>query len=143
MAFTTAQLASEINSDPAALGYAAHVASGDDAGVAALLNAATTTKVFRNDLATHEVLNAIVAADFAALTQLQVSKLALFFAGTTTVDATNANTRTIFLGVFTGMANTVTALTALAQRNGSRAEVLWGVGTVITAANVSLALRGT
>jgi hypothetical protein len=143
MSFTTAQLASEINSDPTGLGYAQHVASGDDAGIAAILNTVGTTKVFRNDIAVHEVINAIVAADFAALTQVQLSKLTLFFTATNVIDATNANTRTIFLAIFTGMAGTITALTALAQRNGMRAEVLWGVGTVITAGNVSFALRGT
>lgn len=143
MSFTSTQLASEINSDPAAIGYASRVAEGDDAGVAALLNAATATKIFRDDVAPGEIINAIVAADFASLTQLQLSKLSLFFAGNASLDATNANTRTIFTGIFSGMTSTIAALSALVQRPGTRAEVLWGINTTVSADDVSLALRGT
>ncbi|MFL6141664.1 MAG: hypothetical protein ACJ72N_07315 [Labedaea sp.] len=140
--FTPAQLTAELNGDPAALGYAVLVATGDDAGVAAILNAPTATNVFRNNIGVHEVVAAIAPADFAALTVLQVAKLQLLFTGTTTIDATSANTRALFVGIFAGMATSAASLTALASRPGSRAEVLFGTGTVVTASDVSLALRG-
>jgi hypothetical protein len=91
--FTPAQLLAELNTDPAAIGYAALIAAGNDAGVAALLNAPTTTSVYRNNIGVHEVVAAIAPADFAGLTTLQVAKLQLLFTGTTTIDASSANTR--------------------------------------------------
>lgn len=147
-AFTPAQLAAEINGDPAAIGYATKVAAKDDAGVAALLNTPTATDVFRNDIGMNEVVNAIPAADFITLTQLQVSKLSLMFQSTPTIDGTSSNIRTILgsavaaTGLFATLPNTIAALTALAKRKGTRAEVLWGIGTVIGQADVSFALRG-
>lgn len=143
MPFTTAQLQAELQADTAALGYASRVAAGNDAGVVALINTPGSTDVFRNDIGVREVIDAIVPADFAALTALQIAKLQMMFIGTDHIDATSANTRTIFTGIFGNASNTVTALTALAKRKGSRAEVLWGTGTAVTLADVSLALRGT
>lgn len=140
--FTPAQLSTEISTDPAALGYAALVAAGNDAGVVALLNAPTATAVFRRDIGVHEVVAAIAPADFAGLTVLQVAKLQLLFTGTTTIDASSANTRALFVGIFSGLPTSSASLTSLASRPGSRAEVLFGVGTVITGNDVSLALRG-
>jgi H+/Cl- antiporter ClcA len=140
--FTPAQLLAELNTDPAAIGYAALIAAGNDAGVAALLNAPTTTSVYRNNIGVHEVVAAIAPADFAGLTTLQVAKLQLLFTGTTTIDASSPNTRALFVGIFAGMATSSASLTALASRPGSRAEVLWGTGTVVTGNDVSLALRG-
>jgi hypothetical protein len=142
MSFTTAQLQSEINTDPSGQGYAPLVSAGNFAGVAAKLNTVGATNIFRNDVGVREVINAIVAADFAALTALQVAKLQMMFTGTVTLDATSANTRSILAGIFSGMTNTVNALTALAQRPGSRAEVLWGAGTVVSWQDVAHALTG-
>lgn len=127
MPMTTEQLAAEIANDPAGLGYAGKT----DGQIRVLLNTVTATDVFRNDIAAKEIVNAIVAADFASLNVTQLSKLQLMLIGGT-LDATNSNTRTIFLGIFSGMTATITALTAVAQRKGTRAEVLWGSGTVVT-----------
>jgi hypothetical protein len=143
MAIDYAALKSEIQADPTILGYAPFVTAGSDIGVAGLLNATRAgISVFRNDLGVREVINAIDATNFASLTQIQVSKLMLLFTSTPTIDATNANTRTIFLGIFSGMTATVNALTALASRTGSRAEQLFGAGTVVGHLDVARALRG-
>src|SRR6185312_12775019 len=114
----------------------------NDAGCAAKLNTPTATLGFRNDIKSSEIVNAVVAADFAALTQLQFAKLNLMLLGGT-LDATNSNTRTIFLAIFTGLSSTITALTALAQRPYTRAEVLGGIGTAVSASDVGFALRGS
>lgn len=139
--FTIALLAGELTSDPQTVGYSGAVT---DAAKSALVNQRTgngSASVFRNDIKTAEIVNAIVAADFAVLTAVQVQKLALMLqAGI--LDATQANVRTIFLGIFAGMANTITALTALASRTGSRAEVLWGCGTVVTEQQIGQARNG-
>ncbi len=145
MPFTIPQLLTELQTDPAALGYAAKVNVGADGDLAGLINAIGATAAFnkfRNDITIHDVNDSIVPADFAALTSLQIDKIRLVFTGTDRIDANSANTRAIFLGIFSAMPNTVTALTAMATRKGSRAEVLWGTGTVVTVSDISFALRG-
>lgn len=140
VAFTETLLQSEITNDPAAIGYAG---ATSDQAKADLLNAnIPSSNVWRNDIKLAEVVNSIVAADFAAMTALQIQKLQLVLQQGV-IDATVANTRTIFTGIFTGMNNTVTAITALAQRSGSRAEVLWGPGVKITATQVGIARNGS
>lgn len=141
--FSLAALTTEINTDPASLNLATLVAAGNDSGVAAALNAAgagAAFSIFRKAIAVRDVVANIASADFASLTALQLAKLQLLFAGSATLDATDTNTRTIIVGVFSGMATTVSNLTALAKRQGSRAEVLWGDGTTISANQVSQAL---
>src|SRR5437588_11027519 len=145
MSINYTTLANEINGDPLSLGYVTPKVNGNDQAVANLLNALTgpgAASIFRNDIQAKEIINAIVAADFAALTALQLQKLQVMTAQGV-LDATVANIRTIFLAIFSGMTNTVNALTTLASRTGSRAEVLFGTGTVITPTDVSFALRGT
>lgn len=140
-AFTLASLASEITTDPQAIGYAGKT----DQAVADLLNRTSgtgTASVFRNDIKPAEIVAAIVAADFAALTAVQLAKLQLMLLPGI-LDATVANTRTIFLGIFSGMTNTINALTSLASRTGSRAEVLWGTGIAITAQQVGQSRNGS
>lgn len=134
MAFTLAALHTEITTDPLAIGYAGKT----DQQIAALINALTgpgAASIFRNDIAYQEIINAINSADFAGLSALQIAKLQLFQGQL--LDATKSNIRTIFLGIFTGLTNTINSLTALASRTGSRAEVLWGIGTVIQWSDVA------
>ena len=145
MAITPSTLKTEIQQDPKAMGLAPLVAAGNDQGIADLLNSVTssgTGTTFRNNIQAKEIINAIVAADFAALTALQLAQLQAITAQGI-LDATNANARAIFLNIFVGMTNTVSALTALASRVASRAELLFGAGTTIEAGDVSFALRGT
>jgi hypothetical protein len=141
-AFTQAALLSEIQTDPQALGLNTPFVAKQYGVVAGLLNAVGAGApylVFRNDIQYQEVINAIADADFLALTQLQTSKLDLF--KTTTIDATRAQVRSKFTsggGIFTSAsAGTLTALTNVAQRQGSRAEVLWGTGFAVTLQNVA------
>ena len=61
MPITPTALASELNTDPVGLGYAALVAAGNDAGCAAKLNTPTATLGFRNDIKSSEIVNAVVA----------------------------------------------------------------------------------
>ena len=140
-AFSIAALHTELTTDPVSMGYLPLVQKANDQAVADLINSLTSpgvASIFRNDVKPPEVLNAIVAADFAAMTQLAVSQLQLFLSQPF-LDATLSNTRTIFLNIFTGMSATRTALSAVFQRNGSRAEVLWGAGFVVTPAQAGAA----
>ncbi len=162
MALSAAQIAAlktELNTDPRGYGFAADLASGNDSGLVAKLNlkrdgapgnvpanptgaggqASGIITVFRTDIPVKEVIASIAPVDYAALTQLQISKITLQFAGTgMIIDATNANTRGSFAGIFSSMsAPTVAAVNALAQRVGSRAEELFGTGAVITDLDVT------
>lgn len=143
--FSLAALRAEIQNDPAGLGYAAAVAAGADGAVADLLNAVgagAAYSIYKSDVPVHDVIANIDSANFASLTTLQVAKLQLLFAGTGALDATDGNTRAIATGVFAGMTATLTNLATLVKRQGSRAEVLWGDGCVVTADDVAHALRG-
>jgi hypothetical protein len=142
MPLTTAALATELNTDPTGQVYAPLIASGNDAGLVAKLNALTAINVFRNDIASTEIVGAIAAADWTALTTVQCLKLSLLINPATRLDATNANTRAQFLAIFAGMTTTIANLTTLAQRPGSRAEVLFGTGVTVGISDVSFALRG-
>lgn len=131
------------NTKPLYSALQAPLAAGDTDSMASLLNARTgagAQNIYRNDIQPFEVVNAIVATDFAALSQLQVSKLAVMLSPGF-VDASMANVRTIFVGIFSGMTNTVSALNALAQRLGSRVEFLFGFGVVVDYNDISLAIH--
>jgi len=132
------------NTKPLYAALLAPLTNGDTDGMAMILNAtsgAGAAPIYRNDVGSQEVINAIVAADFAALTQLQVSKLSVMLS-TGILDATRGNVRTILAGIFSGMTNTINALNTLAQRLGSRVEVLFGIGTVVTSYEIGLAIGG-
>ena len=96
--------------------------------------------MFRNDIAAAQFANAIRLSDFIALSAAQQSWLQLVVAQRV-IDATQANLRADILAVFpAGGAGTRANLTALAQRSGSRAEQLFGTGTLLTANDVARAL---
>lgn len=139
-------LKSELQNDPVGLGYGAFVSSGNDAGLAAILNlvrAGASYSIFKNNIPIKEVIANIVSTDFTSLTALQIAKLQLLFAGNTQgLDGTDLNTRNIIIGIFSGMPTTVSNLTTIAKRQSSRAEVLFGIGTTITNFDIAQALRG-
>jgi len=139
MAFSIAALHTELTTDPVSMGYATLLQKANDQGVADLINSLTSAgaaSVFRNDMRSQEFLNCITTTDFAALTQLNTSKLTMVL-GPGVLDATNANLRAAVQALFSGA--TLTAMQAIVSRTGSRAEALWGTGTVITAQQVGAA----
>lgn len=162
MTLTAAQLTTlktELQTDPSALGYAPLLAVSDWINLAAVLNfrrdgvtlcpvngiVGSALSAFRNDVGVHDIINCIASSDFGAMTQLQIAKLSLLFTGTTTIDATVANTRTIVINIFSGAsAGTLNALSAVSSRAGSRAEVLSGfpTGIVLTQQDVQAAIVG-
>lgn len=156
MAINYATLKTEISTDPAALGCVALFNAGNDNGLAEVLNfvrdgvaacpvngiVGAAITVFRNDIVPKEVVNAITSTDFSAATQIQISKLNLLFIATP-IDATLANVRANFSGIFPAATfpTTNANLVALASRNGSRAEQLFGTGTRLTAGDIATARR--
>jgi hypothetical protein len=141
-----AALKLELLNDPAGIGYSSAVDSGDDQALANALNltrAGAAYSIYKNNIPVKDIIANIASADYASLTALQIAKLQLLFAGNNQfVDATDLNTRNIFVGIFSGMSTTVANLGNLAKRQGSRAEVLYGYNTSVTTLDVARALRG-
>lgn len=154
MAINYASLKTEVQTDPNSYGYAPLLAAGADGAVAELLNkvrdgtdgfAAITVK--RADIAPVEVLEAVDTRDFKASPSAlegswfesitQYSRVRL-------LNEDGAQTRVManLRRLVTDTNGTQTRLTALANRNGSRAEQLFGTDTRVSADDVSKALRG-
>lgn len=139
------QLKTELQTDPKVIGYAVLITQGNDQAVADLINARSgpgSASVFRNDVAPREIINAVASADFTAATQIIISKIQLMFQAAP-LDCTLANVRGNLQGIFAASTvGTQNAVTAVCSRTGSRAEVLFGAGIVVSAGDVGKALRG-
>jgi len=141
-----AALKTEIQTDPNAYGYAGPLASRTDWQVAALLNQARSgISMPRPDVTPLEILEAIRVTDFVpspnvlyaswleSLTQFPSVRI-LKDNGTDTRVMTNLMT------ILANGSQSETRLRALASRAGSRAEQLFGVGTVIADGDIGRAL---
>ncbi len=142
MTINYSQLKTEIQTDPAALGYAPFIASGSDNAIADLLNAVGAFSINRTRIPAVEVVNAIVPTEWTALTADEKNRIS-FIVSAGEVDASAANTRSAFLAAFAGGTTTRANLVALQTRPGSRAEALFGSGTFVSADDVAKALRAT
>jgi hypothetical protein len=152
-------LRTEIQTDPTQLGYAALVASGSDAGIATLLNTPTTTQINRGIITRSDFmyLFGFVFTNVAGLADSNIragwawnlqlvnatEKVNLSSAG---INGDLAVSPPIIgvrqQAVATGLC-TDAQWVSIAYRPGTRAEVLWGVGSAVSANDVSIALRGT
>lgn len=142
MPYTIAELTSEINTDPVALGYAPHVAAGRLGAIADLLN---TTRpgvgvVFRTNVTAAEIVESVPWAEVATFTTNNWLAFGILTDGGT-LDASKVNVRDWFAGVFVGKTAALAALAALARRPApTRAEELWGAGTTVPLLDVARAL---
>ena len=137
------QLATEITTDPKVLGFAALVAVGNDAAIAAALNlvrVGVDYQINRLPVPAYEIFEQIVPSEWAALTAAEKQRIqTLLSMGT--VDPRGTNTRQAFQDAF-GVGTTTRAnLIAYLKRQASRAEVLFGDGVRITYTDVAKALR--
>lgn len=134
-------LKNELQTDPAALGYAASIASGALSPVVALLNAVRGTILIDRDLIeSYEIINATVPTEWAALSAAEKQRYQTV-TGAGQVDCRNANVRATFQAMFGAGTTTRANLTALLTRQGSRAEQLFGAGTYVSAEDIAKALR--
>lgn len=155
MALTAAQLAqlkTEINTDPQTYGYAAWVAASEPENVAAALNKVrdgtdgeAAILVRRLDVSAIELLEAVDTRDFIASPN---SLQAAWFESVTqnaTVrlanpDGTQNRVKNNLDRVLNDTQGSQTRLNALARRNGSRAEQLFGTGATVSVSDVQAAL---
>lgn len=145
-------LKTELNSDPRSYGYAADLASGNDAGLVAKLNLARAgITIRRPDCDPAEILEAIDIRDFAAspagvtnnqfvaswfesITQFARVRLA-------NADGTKTQVRKNIDRMVNDTQGSQTRLDAVAVRAGSRAEELFGFGVAVTDTDVANAKR--
>lgn len=146
-------LRAELTTDPQAVGYAAHYAAGDDYTLAQMLNATTGAGAasvpliaisrgafLRSVIPGTDRLAAGLDSDGAALTSATITKWTYRFNAARGGDETIALDAAM-LGMLGQMVTdkimTQAEIDAFTTRTGSRAEVLFGAGTVIAVDDVS------
>lgn len=146
MALTPTQSAAlrlELQNDPLGIGFAAHITSGDDGGLAVLLNAPRAGQTCQSGpLTPQQVLGAIVITDLAAGNDVALVTWVNQIAGMPVgLDLNNAKVAAIFQRFFASGTASFTNLSALRTISGcSRAQNLFGVACVIAATDVAEAL---
>lgn len=139
-------LKSEITTDPLALGYAPYVTAGNDNAVTGLLNAlngagaATVTLLSMS----HDSFALMIAPAVMALGSATAALQAKWNPMLNLVSGISlASLTPMVMGMLNGLVTdgllTAAEITAGTTRTGSRAEVLWGVGTVIAWRDVAAA----
>jgi hypothetical protein len=128
-AFYTA-LRNEIENDPTGLGYAAFRTSGADNALADALNLVrASVTIAKGSMSFADLMSAMVSA-LSGLTTAQVGQLQLLgLSGQIKIGDTTV--RTYLEGVYNNATNKA-LLQAQYNRQGSRAEFLWGDGAYIT-----------
>lgn len=142
-------LKSEINTDPRAMGYAAAKASDTSLGaLAALLNAPSNNAADNGAagstglLPTYKFFEALDATEWAAQTTAKQT-LILQMLAVGSLDPTGPNTRANVQNVLASGVNMPTSIAnlgAMVKRRLSRVEVLFGVGTTVSATDCANAL---
>ena len=145
MALTLAQLAqlkTELETDPNGYGYAPHVASGSDNQLAALLNLARPAiRINRGFVSTQELVEAIVQSEMPSNAN-QRDWLIMVTQGDRVRVDTGSTARAGLVAIFGAATVTRANLLAISERDGSRAEQLFGRDVRVTDVEVGLALRG-
>lgn len=147
MAITKAALKTELQTDPATLGYAPYVAANDDEALAALLNdlALGTSKGYtltKRNITAPELQACVVVSEWTSRTADQKTawQNLLIASSYTGVPTTNANIIAQAQAIWNAT-TTLDNLAAAIVRPCTRAEFLGGESTSISAADVSNALR--
>lgn len=143
MSLTTAQrtaLASEINTNPLGLAYSGKTNQQD----ADLLNTpgASSQTIDSGVVPSYQIWAAIVSAEWTALSAIQQQQLRDWVSGGY-VDTSSSTVRAVFGALFGAQTTTRANLMALTARPASRAEILFGRGTIVLAEDVSAALNRT
>lgn len=151
---TSSQLFTELSTDPQSLGYAAAYggpitagSGGNDAAVTDALNLVRSGVAYQLNkgvVATTLLLQQMVKADLIALLSGTPPKMPILqlYMTQASLDTSVQNMQDVFLDLFPAGTVSRQNLVAFFKRQGARAEVLCGVGTVMTSTDVSCAIRG-
>lgn len=137
------RLATELRTDPRAIGYGKNVTDGSDTFTADAINLARPEiQIERNPIPAHEVLEAFPADAWPKLSTNDLLYLLLLCSGGQVW--TGANTLAALTDIFTRAGASIEGLGAILHRPGSRAEELFGAGAVVRHQDVGAALgRGS
>lgn len=141
-----AALKTELTTDPKALGYAAHIASGALNTVEALVNATyqAATNVQLGDVPCHKVRSCISLADWVAMTPEQRTYLHMLLDGDTVnlSDGMVDDNLVKAGGIWAPgtLLNSRARLIAMKQRKATRSEELFGLDTVLYVPEIAAAL---
>jgi len=137
--FSLQALHDEIEADPLGIGYKEQDGSWkEDQIIADLINdPANGDVVQRNHISPQEIIEQITIDDWDAITAAQRLYVSLL-PSLPQVDAIQNGTevRANLLTIFGPTTTTRANLIGVVQKDGSRAEVLWGEGTVISISQV-------
>lgn len=128
MPINLAELKTELTTDPEGLGLTTLYNNGEDAACAAVLNevrAGVNYQANRGIIPSHEVVAAIIPADWAALDADEKERIS-FIVSAGDVDSSATNVVNAFVAAFTGT-DTMTNLVAMVTKQVSRAVKLFGV----------------
>lgn len=136
-------LRTEILTDPRGLGYSTGVTRGDHNLISDLLNTrAASHSVSIGTIFSIDMQQAVVAAEYAVISGGQRDLWnAIITTAVNGVQISNTILRTQVAFVWSAATTTRANLLALDTRTGSRAEVLFGEGTFIGAAQVGKSLE--
>lgn len=146
---TSAQLNSELTNDPVKMGYASYLTTTNDNATAALINsltsvgAATVTIPVLTYGRFAELITPVAMAIGSATAAVQATwnPVLTLLTGSTEFQTTPGNMQ--FLNLLSSdFPNQLpaSAVTAATTRIGSRAEVLWGAGTIINWMQIARAM---
>lgn len=141
-AFSIDALRSELQLDPERIGYAPAVAAADHNTLFALINMTRSGggfQVDRDPVVPDRLFGEIEPADFEAMTVTELARLQVLMT-LPAIDLADVSTRAIVDGLFATGAVTRQKVAILQKREGSRAEVLWGKGFIVTLNQIAQAL---
>lgn len=121
--------------------FGVQFAAGNDDTISTALNVVQgEILVNRTFIPTSEVLAALVASEFLLLAPAAISLIQMIITCSAgSIDASQPNIQGAFTTIFGAGTTTRTNLQALLKRTGSRAEQLFGIGTIITPADIAIA----
>lgn len=137
-----AAITTELQTDPARLGYAPAMAAGDHNTLFGLLNSQRAGGGFlvnRDPVVPEKLFAEIEPADFEAMTVTELTRLQVLMT-LPRIDLADVSTKAIVDGLFVNGALTRQNVAVLQKRAGSRAEVLFGEGTIVTLNQIAQAL---
>jgi hypothetical protein len=140
----------ELETDPKGVGYATPLALGNDTALADLLNAVTGTgssTIKDASLARSDFLLAIAPAyltlpNLSQVVQSKWDRILAVISAADRIDIANPSVQALLAQAVSDGVLSQEHVDALGQRAGSRAEVLFGAGTVVGIQDVGFALRG-
>lgn len=147
MVLNAENLNAELTVDPLSLGYAPLVAAGEDAQIAAILNATEGSGVGtvpHEPIAPNDFIALLDPDELDSLTALELAQIQVYeAAGSINFGAPNVQAWLNKVFDNGSCPNTHAALNAKFNRVASRAEVLFGAGVVVSSSQVAEARNFT